>query len=339
MPERQKEEKMKNRSVIIGCGAIAPLHVKALLQSEFAELAALCDVEKSHAEKLAEENGLSVPVYTDYREMIEKEKPGAVHICTPHFLHAEMAIYALERGIHVFLEKPACMNFTELAALAEAERQSSAHLCVCFQNRFLPANLEAKRLIDEGEIGKVLGMRGFVTWNRRGAYYAESPWRGRKETEGGSVLMNQAIHTLDLMHYFGGTPESVEGKLSNHHMKGINNTEDTAEIYMKFPNGATGLFYATTAFCASSPIFLEVVGEKKTLRIEGNRLWIDGVLFEGAEEEVSHGGKAVWGNGHKILIEEFYRTLGEKSPVPLAEGARVLRTVFSLYEENRDIRL
>jgi len=324
-------------TALIGCGAISRNHIHALQDLPDAKLLALCDIRKEAAEKLSAEEGLSLPIYTDYQEMLLKEKPDAVHICTPHHLHAEMAVFALDQGIHVFLEKPVCITPEEMEEVVAAEKRSSAVLCTCFQNRFNASVKKAWELILSGEAGKVLGARGFVTWNRGGAYYTESPWRGKIATEGGSVLMNQSIHTLDLMLGFLGTPDKVQGAIGNYHTAEYNDTEDTAHLYMTFPEGQVGLFYATTAYCVSSKIELEIVCENMTLRFVGDKLLVDGEPVI-TTQPGKNKGKEVWGKGHGILIAAFYRALeeGTPSPVPLDSALESLKVLWALYDKTRN---
>jgi predicted dehydrogenase len=278
---------------------------------------------------------LDLPIYSDYKEMFEKEKPDAVHICTPHYLHAQMAIYALDHGINVFLEKPACMTRSELAPLMEAEKRSSAILCVCFQNRFLTCVEKAREVLAEEKTGEILGARAFVTWKREGAYYTESPWRGKIATEGGSILINQSIHTLDLLLQFMGEPETVQGAIGNY-MTPYNDTEDTAHIYMTFPGKKMGVFFATNGYCKSRKIELELTCENRLIRFVGDKLYVDDELYyEG--QTGGNRGKAVWGKGHGILIERFYKALEEGAPSPVSlESASVsLKVLWDLFDQTR----
>lgn len=324
------------KTVLIGCGAISRNHVPALKRlAPRVQLCAVCDREEEKAKKLLEETELSLPVYTDYREMFEKERPDAVHICTPHHLHAPMAIEALSRGIHVFMEKPACIDDAQLEALKQAEEASDATLCICFQNRFLPSVQKAKEWIDSGKMGRILGGRGFVTWDRGGAYYSESPWRGKKVTEGGSVLMNQSIHTLDLLLSFLGEPTYVQGAVGNYRNTD-NDTEDTAHIHMTFPEGRVGIFYATNTFIRSRRVEWELVCENGILRFVGDKLFLDDEVVVDSRPDGPATGKAVWGKGHALIIDAFYRALEENGPPPvsLESASRSLRTIWSLYEKN-----
>lgn len=323
------------KAVLIGCGAISTNHADALKNLPEVNFAAVCDPDKDAAKALLAQHGLDLPIYSDYKEMFEKEKPDAVHICTPHYLHAQMAIYALDHGINVFLEKPACMTRSELAPLMEAEKRSSAILCVCFQNRFLTCVEKAREVLAEEKTGEILGARAFVTWKREGAYYTESPWRGKIATEGGSILINQSIHTLDLLLQFMGEPETVQGAIGNY-MTPYNDTEDTAHIYMTFPGKKMGVFFATNGYCKSRKIELELTCENRLIRFVGDKLYVDDELYyEG--QTGGNRGKAVWGKGHGILIERFYKALeeGAPSPVSLESAAVSLKVLWDLFDQTR----
>ena len=131
--------------------------------------------------------------YASLEEMIEKEQPDVLHVCTPHYLHVPMTQYALERGINVFMEKPPAITLAQLDQLKQAVYASKAKLGLCYQNRYNPSYRAAKEFIASGAAGKVLGARGLVTWNRPAPYYTQSEWRGKLATEGGGVLINH-IH-------------------------------------------------------------------------------------------------------------------------------------------------
>lgn len=320
------------KTVLIGCGAISRNHVHALSCLNPCPLVAVCDTDRAAAEALLSEMGLSLPIYTDYREMLETVRPDAVHICTPHHLHAEMAIEALGRDIHVFMEKPVCINRAQLSRLQKAEQESAALLCICFQNRFINAVQTAKAMVESGELGRIRGARGFVTWDRGGAYYSESPWRGSIDTEGGSVLMNQSIHTLDLLLYFLGKPDEIKGTIANYRNL-QNDTEDTAHLYLKFPEERVALFYATNTFCRSRRVEWELICDNAILRAEGEKLYCNDSLIVESQSGTNKG-KAVWGKGHEILIEAFYRAIRVSlpSPVPLSSAVDTMETIWTLYE-------
>ena len=143
--------------------------------------------------------------------MLDAEHPDIVHVCTPHHLHAPMAIECLRRGVHVLLEKPVATTVADGEAVVRAAEASTATVGVCFQNRFNPTVRAIRDLLDAGTLGDLLGGRAAVTWFRDESYYEARPWRGRWAESGGGVLINQAIHTLDLLQWFLGDVTTVRG--------------------------------------------------------------------------------------------------------------------------------
>ena len=318
-------------AAILGCGTVAPVHAYALKQTPNVRLAACADVIPERAERLAREYDLHA--YGSMEELLEHEQVDVVHLCTPHNLHVPMALLAASRGIHVFTEKPSAIGREQWAELVEASRK--VRVGICFQNRYNGATGKLRELLKEGGLGKVLGTRAFVTWFRDEKYYTDSGWRGKKSTEGGGVLINQAVHTLDLMVHLLGRPENIEATLSNRHLKGVIEVEDTVEAYMTF-HGAPGLFYATTAHCVNSPVFLEIVCENATARMERDTLsllWKDGreERFEYAHDLPVP--RDYWGAAHVPCIRDFYAALAEGRDVPIGvtQVQDTVDTLFAIY--------
>lgn len=296
---------------IVGCGGIAQVHAAVLDQLPETQLTACADIRPERAQAMAEKYGCRA--YSSLTEMLEKEKLDAVHLCTPHYLHTPMAAQIAARGIPVFTEKPPVISWEQWRELEEVAKK--VPLGICFQNRYNPNVREAQRLIQSGEYGALLGARAFVTWRREAPYYLESGWRGTWATEGGGVLINQAIHTLDLLVCFLGPAERVEAHMTNHHLPGVIEVEDTLEAYLRM-GGRTALFYATTAYSQDAPVLIELHLEKAVLRLESDALEI--ITREGRKactfilpETL---GKGYWGNGHMTCIADFYRSLTEHTP-------------------------
>ena len=320
------------RVAIIGCGAISQTHAAYLTKMPQIQIVGLCDIKPERAEALAAAHGLNAPVFTDYREMLDAVRPDVVHICTPHYLHVPMAIDALKRGIHVLTEKPVCISPGQKDELLCASRESRAKICVCFQNRFIERNMRLKELLDAGEYGRIKSVFGSVLWKRTAEYYITSGWRGKIATEGGSVMINQAIHTLDLLLWTCGDPDSVAAVTANFTHQGVIETEDTAVADLFYPD-MTAIFLATNTNSVSAPISLEFRCEKGVLAIRDGDLWIDGAP-QGLKDPVAPTGKNEWGVGHRNLFAAFYRSLDEDLPVPVSvedayRAVRVLRTVYA----------
>lgn len=297
---------------IVGCGNIARTHAWALTRLEGVEIVAFCDVLIERAEAFSKE-------YTDGRacsfalldKMLAEVKLDVLHICTPHYLHVPMAIEALKRGISVFCEKPPAISMEQFNELLDAKEKYRASVGFCFQNRYNKTTLEAKRLINDGELGKVIGARAFVTWRRDADYYA-TDWKGKLETEGGGALINQSIHTLDLIIQFLGKPTEVKASIANHHLEGVIEVEDTVEAWLSFEGGKRACFYASTGYVSDAPVIIEIQCEKGRISIYEHTV----TVYEDGKDpriigtmEATTPGKSYWGNGHLSCIMDFYGSL------------------------------
>ena len=330
----------KMRVGVIGCGAISGNHFHGIHLSEHAELAAVCDIDPAKMKKAAEAQ--SVEGYLDYHDLIARPDLDAVHICVPHYLHAEISIAALNAGKHVLCEKPMGVSLQEAQAMVQAARASGKALTVCFQNRFNGASQRMKEIIDSGELGKVLGGSAFVCWDRGGAYYANCPWRGKWATEGGSVLINQAIHTLDLMKWLAGGFDLKACTMSAKRLMDEIETEDTCDMLLENQAGGRFLFYCSNCCVSNMPVQLNLVLEKGELRMDGSRLTIQGprgTFFEDYASETQVG-KDYWGSGHDLLIGNFYAQLakGEAPLISPEDGMDTTRLMDAAYHSSAPLR-
>ncbi|MBQ3127128.1 MAG: Gfo/Idh/MocA family oxidoreductase [Clostridia bacterium] len=308
------------KTAIIGCGVIGRLHARVI--PNYAELAAVCDVNPAAMEICPD-----LPHYTDYRQMLDEICPDSVHICTPHYLHADMIVDALSRGIHVLCEKPLCIREEDIPRILAAEAASGAQLGVCLQNRYHPANRAVREYLGGGCAEMGIGQ---VSWHRDAAYYASGDWRGKWATEGGGVLINQALHTLDLMQWFCGMPEQLTAAIANLTLQNEIEVEDTASLIAA--GGAAFNFYASIGAVRDCPVEI-------TLRAGGE--WIkvmpSGVLFGDRYVDCAdlgkQLGKACYGTGHTALIGDWYDCLasGRKFAIDGTEGAKVVRLILAAY--------
>lgn len=316
------------RSALVGAGVIGMVHAESMATLGMT-FGAICDVKEDRARAIAENKSPDASIYTDYAKMIDEFSPEVVHICTPHYLHAEMIIYALERGINVLCEKPLCISRKELDAVLEAEKRSDAQLGVCFQNRYLDANKFAKAYLSDKTI---TGACGSVFWSRTAEYYRSDPWRGTLAQEGGGVLINQAIHTLDLVEWFCGEPEYVTAETSNVSLKGEIEVEDTAMAF--FDGKQPFSFFATNAAPCNMPVSIELkLSNKEHIILSPDSVIINGQVCFNAKLQ-KFVGKSYYGNGHIMLISDFYSCLNEKRPFPIngEEASKVMRLVLAVYE-------
>ncbi len=323
---------------VIGCGNVSVMHFNALRDNPDTEIVAVADIKPERADKKAEEFGAKA--YYDFDLLLENEELDCVHICTPHYLHTPMAIKALNKGINVLLEKPCSVSMKEIEELRSAEKSSGKQLGICFQNRYNSCVRDAKRIIDSGEMGKVKSVRAFVTWMRDEKYYSDD-WHGTLDKECGGVLINQSIHTMDLVQYLGGKCKKVTAHVSTDKFGGIIEVEDTANVLLELENGASVVFYATLAFAENSEVFIEISLENGKLRLEGEKLYKidkDGNFTEvtGKTDAVYHG-QRYWGSGHSVLINDYYYCLksGDKFEINAVEGSRAAMIVAACYESSR----
>jgi len=353
------------RTALVGCGGIAAVHAKVLSAMEGCEIVGFADIIPERAKKFADEYGGCA--YASLEEMMEAQKPDILHICTPHYLHVPMAVYGLSCGAHVFMEKPPAITREQFVQLEKAAAEADKKLGICFQNRYNACVQALKQLLDLGVTGKVLGARAFVTWHREAPYYTESGWRGRLATEGGGVLINQSVHTLDLLVYLLGKADWVDASLANHHLQGVIEVEDTMEANIRFGD-KTACFYATTGYCADEPPLIEFAWEKVKIRMEDPNLeliWPDGTrkllkgdmlknpaaAFENADSPAAKEqqaadfgkmpsilGKGYWGSGHGACIGGFYDAVSQNIPYAQEiEGIRdTAQLMLAMYESARN---
>lgn len=222
---------------VVGCGKVAQLHAAALKSLAEVEFVAACDVHLSRAEGFASRHG--VRAFADVATMLREARPEAIVIGTPHPLHAEATIAAADAGVHVLVEKPMAATLADCDAMIAAAERNDVRFGVISQRRFLEPVLRMKAAIDAGKIGKpALGVFLMYSW-REPTYYTSDPWRGKWDTEGGGVLVNQSPHQLDLLLWLMGPVAVVSGFWSNVNHPGVE-VDDTAVASLRFASGALG---------------------------------------------------------------------------------------------------
>ena len=320
------------RTAIIGMGTIFDIHFQQLQLLQQVEICGVCDIQE---EKRAKAPG--IPFYTDYKQMLAQEKPDCVHICLPHDLHYPVSAYCAEQGCHVLCEKPLADSFENARRFIELEEKyPSQVLCLCLQNRYNPSFVHLKSLLESGEYGKRIAVRGQVAWARSQAYYQESPWRGDIRRAGSGVLFNQSIHTLDLMLQLMGPLKSVKASVSHFLDYGIQ-VEDTVSAAMEFANGCKGIFFGTVANACNQAVEIWVFAEKATFLLRGGELFIqdrDGDLSLLMQDEKADGEKFYYGSSHGLLIEQFYGAVeqGGQKYIHLHDGFAVMQLMDAMLQ-------
>ncbi|WP_461224679.1 Gfo/Idh/MocA family protein [Lacticaseibacillus suihuaensis] len=305
---------MALRFGIIGCGAIAHAHAAAIAALPDATLAACCDCDVVKGRAFAKAAG-AVAFYSDYHELLASNLD-VVTIATPHFLHATMSIAALQAGKAVLCEKPLAMTPAEGRAVLAVAAKFPGKYAVIFQNRFAPSLVAAKRLLASGRLGQVTGVKATLTWHRDAAYYQAAAWKGRWATEGGGVLINQAIHTLDALCWLGGRPQRVRGHVMTALLAGAVEVEDAAMATAVLPGGVPAVIFATNDYARDDPATLTFACSGGELTVTNAGLWLDGVVQAARTIAVAKDQKAAWGDGHQRLFAAFvHRLTGAADPL------------------------
>jgi predicted dehydrogenase len=225
------------RTALLGCGKVGQIHAAALSTLAESEFVAVCDAQGERAQAFA--NRFGTRAYTDYRDMLSEGRVQALVIGTPHPLHAAPTICAAEAGVHVLVEKPLAASLHDCDAMLEAARRAGTTLSVISQRRWYEPVQRMKVAIDAGKIATpALGVFSMFSW-RDAAYYRSDPWRGKWNTEGGGVLVNQSPHQLDLLRWFMGEIEEISGYWGNLNHPEIE-VDDTALAMIRFRGGRLG---------------------------------------------------------------------------------------------------
>jgi predicted dehydrogenase len=253
---------------VVGIGNIGSRHLAVIEADPRARLVDICDVRQEICSKYSGLYG--VPGYTDYSEMLRNTSADVVNICTPHGLHAPMAIEAAGAHRHILVEKPMALTLEETLRMDEAARENGIRLMVVWQNRHnVPIKL-AKKALEDRALGQVYQVHCSVLWNRPQSYYDRSDWLGRKDLEGGP-LYTQCSHFIDLLIYMFGDIQRVNsiGETKCHNIE----VEDCGVALMKFKSGVMGtLTYTNCVYNKNYEGSITIVGEKGTIRIGGSYL-------------------------------------------------------------------
>ncbi len=254
---------------IVGCGSIAAVHAEAVQGMDHADLVSVYSRNRKNAEILAEKH--HVKACTDWDEFIHDERLDLVHVCTPSGTHLDYGRKAAEAGKHVVIEKPLEVNLERGKELIDICKQMNVQLAVVFQSRFIPATIKLQKIIRSGELGTIFQADASVKWYRDQAYYDSAAWRGTKQLDGGGVLINQAIHTLDLLQWIAGPVESVFARTGTFSHSGIEG-EDTAVAVLQYRGGALGTISASTSVIPAQNRRIEIHGSRGTALLDGDDL-------------------------------------------------------------------
>jgi len=323
---------------LIGGGNISDTHARAARAIPGVEIAAIYGTNADKTAHLCREHGGTT--YQDFDAFLKHRPMDLVIIGSPSGLHAEQGIAAARQGLHVLTEKPIEISTARADALIEAAKQAGVQLGVIFQDRMKPHIRQLKSWLDQGLLGKVLLVDARVKWYRPPEYYANSQWRGTLALDGGGALINQGVHTIDLLLWLLGDVVRVQARAATllHKIE----AEDTAVATLEFASGALGIFHATTAAYPGYPRRVEISGTEGTVILEHNRIIAVNlrnapapvIESAAADENKSFSSAAVSDfRGHQAVLEDFLAAIQDKraSACDGSEGRRSIALVESIY--------
>lgn len=333
---------------LIGCGRIAVNHIKAALNNKL-EIVAVCDVLPEKMEALLTKHELqnerTIERYTDYKEMVIKERPELVSIATESGIHAEIALFCIDQGVNVIIEKPMAMSIEDADKIIKAAEDKNVKVSACHQNRFNVAVQELRKAIEAGRFGKLSHGSIHVRWNRDRGYYDQASWRGTWAQDGGA-LMNQCIHGIDLLRWMmGDDVEEVYGA-TRQQFHDYLEAEDVGMAVVKFKNGAIGTIEGTTnVYPKNLEETLYIFGENGTVKIGGTStnnidVWdfADETEEDRKNKELKEATSNVYGNGHTSLFADVIDAIkNDRKPyVDAVAGRNALEMVLSIYKSQKE---
>lgn len=335
---------MTIRIGLIGGGNITETHARAARAIPGVEIAAIHGANPDKTARLCREHRCAS--YQDFNAFLDHRPMDLVVIGSPSGLHAAQGIAAARLGLHVLTEKPIEISTARADALIAAARQSNVHLGVIFQDRTKPHIKQLKTWLDQGLLGKILFVDARVKWYRPPEYFANSRWRGTLVLDGGGALINQGVHTIDLILWLLGDVVRVQARTATllHKIE----AEDTAVATLEFTSGALGVFHATTAAYPGYPRRVEISGTEGTVILEHDRIIAASLrnksaaiesalqkLAASAKDENPSASSAAVSDfrGHQAVLEDFLAAI-QQNRAPIcdgAEGRRSIALIESIY--------
>src|SRR5664280_196623 len=337
---------------VVGAGVIGDLHARTITGLPGAEVGVVGDTQLERAQDLA--GRYQARALSDLSAALALPDIDAVAICTPSGNHADLVVAALGAGKHVVVEKPLDVSLEAAARVAAAERDSDRSVTVISQHRFDPASAVVAQALSRGRFGTVTSGSASISWWRSQAYYDSAPWRGTWAMDGGGVLMNQGIHTIDLLVWFLGKPVEVfawTGLLAHARIE----VEDTAVATIRFAGGALGVINGTTCAYPGLNARVQIHGDRGSAIIDDDKL----VYFHAAGDsdvvpdlgagsssnhveavlsaEVPSAGPRTSGlepTSHTAQYQDFLTSVAGGHPplVTVAEATRTLAVIRAIYE-------
>lgn len=347
VPEGSAQDRKRLGYAVLGLG-IGMAHADAAYASDNADLVAVCDKDPGRLAK-ATEKYPGVTAYADFEELLRDDRVDIVSVCLPSGMHADFAVRCMEAGKHVLVEKPLDITPERARRIEEARLRTGMRCGVVHQNRFNVDMAPIKQAVDSGRMGRLLLGTFAVKWYREQSYYDRGGWRGSWAMDGGGSLMNQAVHTVDLMQWLMGEVESVTSTMGicNHRIE----TEDMTASLIRFRNGATATFVSTTCAYPGISTEIDLYGTRGSVEADGDCLktWrMMDAEDEDAEEAAmleAYGGgnmKASLSDparkfGHDHVVEDMICAVrdGRDPEVMPADALHSVEIVHAVYQSAR----
>ena len=337
---------------IAGCGAISRNHLEAFRALNNVEIVGVCDVDADRAKATAE--AWDIPNAVASVEELLTLGLDVVSVCTPHPTHEEVVLQAAAAGVNVLCEKPIATRLESAERMVEACENAGVQLGVLFQRRFWPASQKIRAAIDDGTLGKAILAQCSVMLHRAPDYYNRDAWRGTWESDGGGVLMSQAVHQIDLLQWYLGDVAEVYGKVNTYRHADYIEVEDSATAVITFTSGAMATLEASTAVSPNLGIQLRITGEtgasasltefpegsdgRLDLWAVGEQIVVEPVHPEGVEPNVDLSvinGQLI--PFHKLQVQDFVQALenGTEPAITGKDALKSLRILLAVYESSR----
>ena len=336
---------------IVGCGLIADFHAKAIDSVPNARLVVTASRSAKNARRVAKP--YRADWTTNWRDVLKRDDVDVVNVCTPSGAHMPYAVAAAKAGKHVVVEKPLEITLARCDRMVEATDKAGVKLVTIFPSRFGHAAQAIKQAIDQGRLGRIVLADAYVKWYRDQAYYAPGRWQGTKKLDGGGALMNQSIHTIDLLQWFAGPVKSVMGRVGRLGHEGIE-VEDAGVAVLEFRNGAFGTIEGTTAAYKGYPRRVEICGTKGSVFLEGGDITVWNFAGERRQDKVIRrkfgkteagaGGTsdpaAISFVGHQRQLEGLLEALHTGGEVLCdgREGRLAVEIILAIYRSSRQRR-
>ncbi len=335
---------------VVGLG-MGKHHCRSIIEARGTKLIAVCDLDEERLEKGKED--YSCRAYVSFDEMLNDPEITCVNVAVPSGMHTDMGIMAIEAGKHIIVEKPADIQPAKIDQLREAGEKHGVKVGCIFQARLDPLNNAVRDAITSGRLGKLIGIHGHLPWYRKQSYYegAHGTWKGTWDMDGGGSLMNQGVHTVDLIQWLGGRVEQVNGMFGvfGHDIE----AEDQTVALLKFANGALGTIYTTTCCYPGYDQLITIYGTKGSIMKDASKLlaWkIQGDNEADEEKEmlsrfgpkdkeqgISADPMAVSSDGHTLIVEDMASAIQEdRDPmIGLDSAKHAVEIITSIFEAGR----